>query len=295
MEVATTRDALRRLRRDLAVSHHDKHFERPLIGLTPTMGALHAGHRALIERMADESDVSIVSIFVNPLQFGAGEDLERYPRTLDSDLQICQVAGADLVYAPPVDEVYAENFTTSVAVAELTERWCGAGRPGHFQGVTTVVAKLFNACDPDRAYFGEKDYQQLCVVQRMTRDLEFDVEIVACPTVREPDGLAISSRNQYLSASERDVAPKLHQALQRLAACFSGGVQDAESLIIEAKHVLAECRTVEFELEYLAVVDPRTLAPRERAERGDRALIAARIGSTRLIDNLALTGGEPAD
>jgi len=295
MEVVTTRDELHRLRRELAVSHHDKHFERPLIGLVPTLGALHAGHRALIERMAEECDVSIVSVFVNPLQFGAGEDLERYPRTLELDLRVCQAAGADLVYAPPVDEVYADGFATSVAVNKLTERWCGAGRPGHFQGVTTVVAKLFNACDPDRAYFGEKDYQQLRVVERMTRDLEFNVEIVACPTVRERDGLAISSRNQYLSASERDVAPRLHEALERLAACFSGGVHDVKSLIVEAKHVLDECRHVQFKLEYLAVVDPQTLEPRERAEYGDRVLIAASIGSTRLIDNLALTGGELAD
>jgi pantoate--beta-alanine ligase len=295
MELVTTRDELRRLRHELAVAHHSEHFERPLIGLTPTLGALHGGHCALVERMCEECDVSIVSIFVNPMQFRPGEDLERYPRTLDSDLAVCRKAGVHLVYAPPVDEVYPKGYSTRVSVSGLTKRWCGESRPGHFDGVTTVVAKLFNACDPDRAYFGEKDYQQLQVVRRMTADLELDVEIVACPTVREADGLALSSRNQYLSTAEHHAASRIHESLTRLAACFAGGVTDVESLEVEAKHVLHGAKNTEIELEYLAVVDPQSLEPRERAQAGDRVLIAATIGTTRLIDNIMLTGGEVDD
>jgi pantoate--beta-alanine ligase len=295
MELVTTRDELRRLRHELAVAHHDEHFERPLIGLTPTLGALHGGHRALIERMCEECDVSIVSVFVNPMQFRPGEDLERYPRTLDSDLALCRSAGVHLTYAPPVEEVYPKGYSTRVGVSGLTKRWCGESRPGHFDGVTTVVAKLFNACEPDRAYFGEKDYQQLQVVRRMTADLEFDVEIVACPTVREADGLALSSRNQYLNSAERHVASRIHESLLRLAACFAGGVTDVDSLVVEAKHVLHGAKNTEIDLEYLAVVDAQSLEPRERAQAGDRVLIAATIGTTRLIDNVMLTGGEVDD
>jgi pantoate--beta-alanine ligase len=286
---------LQRLRRELAVAHHSEHFERPMIGLTPTMGALHAGHRSLIKRMCEECDVSIVSVFVNPMQFRPGEDLERYPRTLDSDLALCRSAGVHLAYAPPVEEVYPKGFNSRVSVTGLTQRWCGASRPGHFDGVTTVVAKLFNACDPDRAYFGEKDYQQLRVVQRMTADLELDVEIVSCPIAREQDGLALSSRNQYLTPAERSVAPRIYESLKRLAACFAGGVQDVESLIVEAKHVLQGAKGVAIELEYLAVVDPLDLEPRERAQVGDRVMLAATIGTTRLIDNIMLTGGEVSE
>lgn len=295
MELVHTRDELKRLRKELAVAHHSEHFERPLIGLTPTMGALHAGHRSLIERMCEECDVSIVSIFVNPMQFRPGEDLERYPRAMDSDLALCRNLGVHLAYAPPVEEVYPKGFSSRVSVTGITQRWCGESRPGHFDGVTTVVAKLFSACDPDRAYFGEKDYQQLRVVQRMTADLELEVDIAACPTVREKDGLALSSRNQYLTPAERSVAPRIHESLKRLAACFAGGVSDTESLAVEAKHVLAGAKGATIELEYLAVVDPLNLEPRERAKAGDRAMIAATIGTTRLIDNILLTGIEVSD
>ena len=292
MEVVGTREELRQLRHELAVKFHHRELERPLIGLTPTMGALHRGHRALIERMCAECDVSIVSIFVNPKQFGAGEDLDVYPRTLDSDLSLCRAAGAHIVYHPEIEEVYPPGYSTTVSVGGLTQRWCGASRPGHFDGVTTVVAKLLTGCSPDRVYFGEKDYQQLRVVRRMVRDLDLGIDIVACPTVREPDGLAMSSRNQYLSPTERRIAPRLHEALKRMAACFSGGVTDVESLLVEARHVLHPSGDNSVKVEYLAVVDPRTLEPRERAEQGDRVLIAAHLGSTRLIDNIALTGGE---
>lgn len=292
MYVVQNRGNLRQMRRELAVAYHDNHFERPLIGLTPTLGALHAGHRVLIERMVAECDVSIVSIFLNPRQFSSSEDLEQYPRTLDDDLKVCAAAGVQLVFAPGEEDVYPPGYATTVSIGGLTEHWCGAGRPGHFDGVTTVVAKLLTACQPDRAYFGEKDYQQLRVVQRMVRDLELNVEIVPCPTVREPDGLALSSRNQYLAPDERGVAPRICEALKRMAACFTGGVHDAASLIVEGEHVLHEGGGPKIEVEYLAVADPRTLEPREEARLGDRVLIAATIGDTRLIDNIALTGEE---
>lgn len=295
MEVVATRDELQLLRRELAVEHHHKQLERPLIGLTPTMGALHDGHRALIERMCAECDVSIVSIFLNPLQFGPEEDLDAYPRTLDTDLKICRAAGAHIVFVPPVAEVYPPGFATQIRVTGLTERWCGASRPGHFDGVTTVVAKLFGSCKPDRAYFGEKDYQQLAVVRRMIRDLDLGVEIVACPTVRADDGLALSSRNQYLTPAELRSAPRLYAALKRMAACFSGGVADTASLMVEAGLVLHPSGDRSIAVEYLAIVDPHTLEPAERARPGDRVLIAARLGTTRLIDNIALTGGEVGD
>lgn len=292
MFVVQNRGNLRQMRRELAIAHHDNHFERPLIGLTPTLGALHAGHRALIDRMVAECDVSIVSIFVNPRQFSPGEDLEQYPRPLDEDLKVCSAAGVHLVLAPEVEDVYPEGYGTTVSVEGLTAHWCGAGRPGHFDGVTTVVAKLLTSCQPDRAYFGEKDLQQLRVVQRMVLDLELPVEIVPCPTVREADGLACSSRNQNLGPTERAVAPRLFEALTRMAACFTGGVHDAQSLIVEGEHVLHEGGGAKIEVEYLAVVDPQTLEPREEAQLGDRVLIAARIGGVRLIDNIALTGEE---
>jgi len=292
MEVVVTRDELHKQRHALAVKHHHKEMERPLIGLVPTMGALHRGHRALIERMCAECDVSVVSIFVNPKQFGQGEDLDVYPRTLDSDLSICRAAGAHIVFAPADEEVYPPGYSTTVSVDGMTARWCGQSRPGHFNGVTTVVAKLLGACRPDRVYFGEKDFQQLQVVKRMVRDLDIGIDIVACPTVREEDGLAMSSRNQYLSPSERRIAPRLYAALKRMAACYSGGVQDVESLIVEAKQVLYPSGDDTIKVEYLAIVEPEALTPRERAQHGDRALIAAKLGTTRLIDNIALTGGE---
>jgi pantoate--beta-alanine ligase len=295
MELVNTREELARLRRELAVAHHDEHFERPLIGLTPTMGALHAGHISLIERMCAECDVSIVSVFVNPMQFTPGEDYERYPQTLDADIQACRRAGAHIVFAPPVEEVYSEDFATRVSVSGLTTRWCGASRPGHFDGVTTVVAKLCIACAPDRVYFGEKDFQQLRIIQRMVADLDFNVEVVACPTMREEDGLALSSRNQYLSPTGRGVAPRLYAALQRMSACFTGGVQDVQSLRVEAERTLNTGGGPRIEVEYLAVVDPLQLEPRERAETGDRVLLAAHVGDTRLIDNSALTGEEVSD
>ncbi|MCH7471466.1 pantoate--beta-alanine ligase [bacterium] len=292
MEVATSREALRKKRRTLAIAHHDRHGKRPIIGLTPTMGALHAGHMALIERMAGQCDVSMVSIFVNPAQFEPGSDFERYPRALDADCALCEEAGVGLVYAPAVEDVYPEGQQTTVKVAELSKRWCGAGRPGHFDGVTTVVAKLLCICQPDRAYFGEKDYQQLKVVQRMVHDLGMEVEIVPCPTVREPDGLARSSRNAYLSETARLAAPGLYGALAKMNELFSAGERGVAALLHEGKGALAAANGQEFQVEYLAVVDAATLEPRERAQAGDRVLVAAKLAPARLIDNIALTTQE---
>jgi pantoate--beta-alanine ligase len=235
------------------------------VGLVPTMGYLHDGHASLMQRAAAECDVVAATIFVNPLQFGPHEDFERYPRDLDRDLAIAAAAGVRYVFAPTVDEMYPDKVLTSIHVAELTEDLEGAIRPGHFDGVATVVAKLFNAAGPCRAYFGEKDWQQLAVVRRMASDLSFPVEVVGCPIVREADGLAMSSRNVYLSAEERRAATVLHRAL--LAA------RDSDDPVGTMKDLVAEEPLVD--LDYAEQV-------------GDRLLIAARVGTTRLIDNMGV-------
>ena len=239
------------------------------IGFVPTMGYLHDGHASLMRRAAAENDVAAASIFVNPTQFAANEDFSSYPRDLDRDLAICADAGVTFVFTPSVDEVYPDGpdgRLTTVVVREVSEGMEGASRPTHFAGVATVVAKLFNIAGPCRAYFGEKDWQQLEVIRQMVRDLDVPVDVVGCPIVREPDGLAMSSRNVYLSAAERSAATVLHRAL--LAA---RGADDPETVM---KELVAS--------EPLAMLDYAEV-------HGGRALIAARFGSTRLIDNLSLT------
>lgn len=253
------------------------------IGFVPTMGALHAGHLALVERAVDECDYVVVSIFVNPTQFGPNEDLEKYPRSFDADVAACTAAGVDIVFAPDVEEMYAPDACTTVHVAGLTEGLCGRFRPGHFDGVTTVVSKLLNIVCPDRAYFGEKDYQQLVVIRRMVRDLDFPVEIVGCPTVREADGLALSSRNQYLSADERAAAPALYAALQVGAERARAGAtgEQVEAAVREA--LAAEPR---LRPQYVEAVDPETLE-RLGGRSGPMVIAAAAyLGDTRLIDNV---------
>jgi pantoate--beta-alanine ligase len=237
------------------------------IGLVPTMGYLHDGHASLISRSAAECDVTAVTVFVNPLQFGANEDLAAYPRDLDRDVAIAERVGAALVFAPPVQEMYTGDVLTSVHVARIGDGMEGASRPGHFDGVATVVAKLFAIAGPCRAYFGEKDYQQLAVVRRMAMDLSFPVDIVGCPIVREPDGLAMSSRNVYLSPDERAAATVLHRALQMGAADLAN-----------APHVMAAVVASEplVHLDYAEVIE---------TDHEYRLLIAARVGKTRLIDN----------
>ncbi len=262
---------------------------RQAIGFVPTMGYLHDGHGSLIERARAEAGLVVVSIFVNPTQFGPNEDYDRYPRDFDRDRQLCERAGADVVFYPDEREIYPPGFSTVVDVAGITARLEGEHRPSHFQGVTTIVAKLFNVVMPDRAYFGEKDYQQLQVIRKMVRDLHFPVEIVGCPTVREPDGLALSSRNAYLGPSERRQATVLYRALQEAQALAMLGERDPKALEAELQ------RTLETEpnlkVDYAVVVDAVTLEPLRLIDREARALIAARLGGTRLIDNAAIVTG----
>jgi len=253
------------------------------IGLVPTMGALHAGHVVLVERAVAECDLVAVSIFVNPTQFGPHEDLAKYPRAFDADVAQCTAAGAELIFAPAVEEMYAPDACTTVSVAELTEGLCGQFRPGHFDGVTTVVCKLLSIVAPDRAYFGEKDYQQLVVIRRMVRDLDLPVEVVGCPTVREPDGLAMSSRNQYLSPEERAAAPALQAALRAGAARARSAATGNEVERAVAEALAGEPR---FRPQYIRAVDPETLG--RLCNRGGPMVIAAAayLGETRLIDNV---------
>lgn len=251
--------------------------------LVPTMGALHEGHRELVRhaRRAPGATVVAVSIFVNPLQFGAGEDLDRYPRPRDADLQACREEGVELVLTPSVDAMYPAGAQTTVEPGPLGAELEGAVRPGHFAGVLTVVAKLFHAVAPDLAYFGEKDYQQLVLVKRMVRDLHFPVAVVGVPTVREPDGLALSSRNAYLSADDRPKAAALHRALSAGASVSARGPQ----AVLDAAHaVLADEPALS--VDYLELRDP-DLGPAPLSGPA-RLLVAARLGGTRLIDNLAV-------
>jgi pantoate--beta-alanine ligase len=255
------------------------------VGLVPTMGALHDGHGSLVERAAAACDVVAVTVFVNPLQFGAGEDLDAYPRTLEADVKLAEQSGASIVLAPTVEEMYGPGGTrTTVSVAsEMTTILEGASRPGHFDGVATVVAKLFAMAGRCRAYFGEKDFQQLAVVRRMAADLSFPVEIVGCPTVRAEDGLALSSRNAYLSAEERAVAPVLHRALLAGAEAVRGG-DDPEPVMAAMLATEPLVRP-----DYAVVVDAATLQPPRELAGDLRLLVAARLPSARLIDNVGVT------
>lgn len=257
------------------------------IGLVPTMGALHKGHLSLIDRSVAENGFTVVTIFVNPTQFRPGEDLDAYPRQLQRDQALASERGADIVFAPPVEQVYPDGFATGVTVRGITQQLCGAPEHRgheHFDGVTTVVAKLFNMAGADRAYFGQKDAQQVAVIRRMARDLDFRVQIIACPTVREPDGLALSSRNAYLSPEDRDRAVALSRALQAVSDALAAGQNDATEL---RQAALAELADVD-EVEYFEIVNPDTLAPVLTVSTPSLAVVAARVGTTRLIDNLVL-------
>lgn len=255
-------------------------------GLVPTMGALHEGHLALIRRAVAENDLTVVSIFVNPTQFTNAVDLAAYPRDLTADAEQAFAAGANLIYAPPVEAVYPAGFATAVEVSRLTARWEGEFRPGHFRGVATVVTLLLNAIRPARAYFGEKDYQQLRVVQRMAADLLLPGEIVGCPTVRDRDGLALSSRNARLTSDQRRVAAAVPQALFRMQDLALAGSRDVAGLLAAARSRLDS--EPEIAIEYLAVVDPETLEPVDTVAPRSRALLAVRLGEIRLIDNVEL-------
>jgi pantoate--beta-alanine ligase len=254
------------------------------LGLVPTMGALHEGHLSLVRTAKSQSDVTAVSIFVNPLQFGPAEDFDKYPRPLERDAALLQELGVDLVFVPSVLEMYPPGAKTYVEVSELSGRLDGASRPGHFRGVTTVVCKLFEIVRPHRAYFGQKDAAQVAVLRKMVRDLDMDVEIVVCPIVREPDGLAMSSRNAYLSAEQRRQALVLSRCLQRVKSEFDAGEHDAQKLAdIGVRTIASEPGA---RLDYFAIVDPDTLEPALDLSRGALVAVAAWVGTTRLIDNM---------
>jgi pantoate--beta-alanine ligase len=261
------------------------------VGFVPTMGFLHAGHRSLMERSAAECDLTFVTSFVNPTQFGAHEDLDAYPRDRAGDLALCEAAGVGLALLPSVEEMYPLGLPTwtTVAVRRISETLEGASRPGHFDGVATVVAKLFNIAGTCRAYFGEKDWQQLAVIRRMAADLDVAVEVVGCPTVREADGLALSSRNSYLTSEERAVAPLLHQALLAGRAAIEGGETSAAAV----GRLMADRISLEpqMTLDYAEVVDADTLSRVDPLRGTLRLLVASRLGRARLIDNEGATAG----
>jgi pantoate--beta-alanine ligase len=253
------------------------------LALVPTMGALHAGHIALIEEAKRHADRVAATIFVNPLQFGANEDFGRYPRQEEKDAGMLRQAGCDLLWLPQPEEIYPDDFATTVSVKDLSERWEGEARPGHFDGVATVVAKLLCAVRPDVALFGEKDFQQLAVIRRMTQDLQMGVEILGLPTVRDADGLALSSRNAYLSADERKSALALPQALNDAARRIFSGEPVSEVLAAAVERLRAAGFS---KTDYFALVNSLTLEPLDKAEGPMRLIAAATIGTTRLIDNL---------
>jgi pantoate--beta-alanine ligase len=256
------------------------------VGLVPTMGALHRGHLALVAAAQAQCRRTIVSIFVNPRQFGPREDFGAYPRPEDADLAALRKARVDLAFIPAVDEMYPAGAATTISVAGVSEGLCGAHRPGHFDGVATVVAKLLIQAAPDRAYFGEKDYQQLLVVRHMARDLDLSVEIVGVPTVREPDGLALSSRNIYLSPAERAVAPTLHRVMREAAAAIATGAASEPPL----RRAITALTAAGFAVEYLELRDATTLSPLTAAPAASARLLAAvHLGRTRLIDNIPVT------
>jgi pantoate--beta-alanine ligase len=256
------------------------------VGLVPTMGYLHAGHLSLVERARRENDRVAASLFVNPTQFAPSEDLARYPRDPGRDTRLLEAAGCDLLFAPSVDEMYPRGFQTAVDVGSVSAPLEGARRPGHFRGVATVVLKLFGILQPDRAYFGQKDAQQLAVIKKMVRDLDVPVDIVACPTVREPDGLAMSSRNVYLDPDDRRAAPALHRALSAARDRWAAGERDAEALRQAMRSVLeAEPRV---RVDYVSVADPETCRELERVQGPALLSLAAAVGKAHLIDNVVV-------
>lgn len=263
--------------------------EGKTVGLVPTMGYLHEGHQSLIERAVSENDFVVVSDFVNPTQFGPNEDFESYPRDINKDAELCEKAGADVIFNPEADEMY-HNQLTGVTMSEITKHLCGASRPTHFNGVCQVVAKLFNIVAPDRAYFGEKDAQQLMVIKKMVTDLNFDIEIVGCPIIREADGLAKSSRNTYLNAEERQAALCLSKSLNIGRELIAKGEKNADTV---RKAIRAEIEKEPLaRIDYVEIVSLDTLAPTDITEGGILTAIAVYIGKTRLIDNFIIEGRE---
>jgi pantoate--beta-alanine ligase len=273
--IAETRAAVRELR-----------AAGRIVGLVPTMGALHVGHVSLVRAARKECDAVVVSLFVNPTQFGPNEDFAKYPRTWDSDCALLEREGVELVFAPGAEAMYPVGASTFVEVECVSDRLDGASRPGHFRGVATVVAKLFHIVAPDKAFFGQKDAAQVAVLRRMVRDLNFDLELVVCPTVREADGMALSSRNRYLSAEERGQALVLSRALQRVEERIAQGVLESAALIREAQEMLAAEAGVR--VDYLRIVDPSSLEDVADVCGGALVAVAAVVGTTRLIDNVVI-------
>lgn len=279
MQIIT--DPIQMQRRAREIRRSGKRF-----GFVPTMGALHAGHLSLVKMARTQNDVVAASIFVNPLQFGPNEDFSKYPRTFERDRELLEAEKVDLLFAPNTETMYPAGSKTIVEVQELTDKLDGRSRPGHFKGVTTVVAKLFGIVQPDRAYFGQKDAAQVAIIRRMVRDLNIDLEIIVGATVREPDGLALSSRNAYLNPQQRKQALVLSRALNRIRYLCDRGEKSAAVLIEKGKEVVAEEPGAR--LDYLEIVNPDTLDPVEDVSKGALVAIAAWVGTTRLIDNLML-------
>ena len=277
MDVATTIQTVRSLVR-IARERGDK------IGLVPTMGALHVGHVSLIEAAVKNGDFVVVSIFVNPTQFCPGEDFEAYPRPLEADLEICRKAGVDVVFAPAPEQIYPSENLTWVTVEKLTEPLCGRNRPGHFRGVTTVCAKLFNIVGPDIAYFGQKDGQQAIVIRRMAADLNMPLKIFVCPTIRESSGLAVSSRNQYLSDRQKQDAANIYASLKECRRMIEAGVTDVPQIIIRMREILQQVPSIE--IEYVSIVNTETLQDVQTINGKVLIAAAVKIGPARLIDNI---------
>ena len=273
--IAETRTAVREIQRQSGI-----------VGLVPTMGALHEGHLSLIRTARDRCTVVAVTIFVNPLQFGPREDLDAYSRPMEADLNACRELGVDIVFSPSNETMYPAGAVTTVHVDGITEVLCGPRRPGHFDGVTTVVAKLFNILPADVAFFGEKDYQQLVVIEQMTRDLNLQIEIVGCPTIREADGLAMSSRNAYLSPPQRQQATCLSRALFAAVDRIAAGMRDVDTVVEGIRKTILDAGPAD--IEYVDIVDAGTLEVLETVDRTARICLAVRIGSCRLIDNVGV-------
>jgi|SRR5215813_5599478 len=266
----------------------EAHRSGKRVGLVPTMGALHEGHLALVRTARSQSDVVVVSIFVNPTQFGPKEDFSKYPRTLEKDAELLKAEKVDFIFNPSVEEMYPPGASTWLTVEGLSEKLDGRSRPGHFQGVTTVVSKLFNIVQPDIAVFGQKDAAQAAIIRKMARDLDFDVRIVICPIVREKDGLALSSRNVYLNPEQRKQATVLYRSLMRVQTLVDQGESNAARLIAVGRQVIAEEPQVR--LDYFEIVNWETLDPAPDVSQGALVAVAAYVGETRLIDNVVLQG-----
>jgi pantoate--beta-alanine ligase len=272
---------------EVRAASREARTRRERLGLVPTMGALHEGHLSLVRAARAQCGAVAVSIFVNPTQFGPNEDLAKYPRQFERDCELLEKQNVDIVFAPSVEEMYVKGEGTWVTVEGLSEKLDGRSRPGHFRGVTTVVAKLFHLIEPDVAFFGQKDAAQVAVIRRMVRDLNFPVEIVVCPIVREPDGLALSSRNAYLNSQDRRRALVLTRSLREVEEQFCAGEKNAAKLIAAARNVLAQEPQVR--LDYFEIVDPDLLDPVEHITAKTLVAVAAYVGTTRLIDNVVLT------